>query len=44
MEIPFDEYKDRQLTINFSEQIEEEIAEILDKEDSYQDYDEDNDD
>jgi hypothetical protein len=42
LEIPFDEYKDRQLQIPFD--YEQEIAEILDKEDSYQDYDEDNDD
>ena len=36
----FEEFKDRQLTINF----EQEIAEVLDKEDSYTDYDESDDD
>jgi hypothetical protein len=36
LDIPFEEFKDRQLTINFEEQ----IAEVLDKEDSYTDYDE----
>ena len=39
LDIPFEEYKDRQLTINFEEQ----IAEVLDKEDSYTDYDESDD-
>jgi hypothetical protein len=42
MEIPFEEFKDRQLQIPFD--YEQEIADILDKEDSYQDYDESDDD
>jgi hypothetical protein len=38
LEIPFSEYKDRQLQIPFD--YEQEIAKVLDKEDSYTDYDE----
>lgn len=36
--LPFEEYKDRQLKIPFD--YEDEIAEVFDKEDSYTDYDE----
>jgi hypothetical protein len=38
--LPFEEYKDRQLYLDFKDKTEQEIAEILDKEDSYTDYDE----
>ena len=46
--LPFEEYKDRQLYLKFKEEFkdktEQEIAEVLDKEDSYTDYDESDDD
>lgn len=41
LDIPFEEFKDRQLKIPFD--YEQEIKEILDKEDSYTDYDESDD-